>query len=287
MKKKNKMKKLIGVSGRYILISVGIVLSAAVFYSCRDKSKYKQIEPYSSSDGLAPALSKEDKWGYVDENKNEVIPCVYFYADNFVDGFAIAAKGEKEYGIIDKSGKEIVPFKYEELKTEYYAFQEGVVIARLENKYGVIDRFGKEILPCKYDAIQFDYGKKQLYCTLNDETYWFDFQGNEMIYKSGRMKIGAIDVAKNAVSFLDEETQEKLIFRSIEIIKHSDKLTVPNTKWEIYKIMCEQRNGKNFVQFVPIEGVSAIELIETLELEEGNILRYTLLNNDKLTIDLY
>lgn len=274
------MKKVIG---KYIVYGIYVVLLIMVFCSC-DRDKYKQVSPYSASDGLAPVLSRENKWGYIDENKNEVIPCIYFYADNFVDGFAIVAKGEKEYGIIDRSGKEIIPFKYEELKTEYYAFREGLVIARLGDKYGIIDKLGKEIVPFKYDDIYFDYGKKHIVnCKLDEKTYLLDFQGNEVTRKNGEMKIGSISIPQNTFILLDVRANDELTWRTIVMStkKKSDKVFAPREEKKVIKTICVQSNGEDMVRFVTKSASSSFaDDADYIAFSKHATLKYELINDE-------
>ena len=51
-------------------------------------------------------------YGYVDEDGNEIIPCIYTYLTSFKKGICIAKKGEDIYGAIDIHNRIVIPFKY-------------------------------------------------------------------------------------------------------------------------------------------------------------------------------
>jgi len=57
------------------------------------------------------AVSKNDKWGFVDSQGNEICQIKYDSCSDFLNGFAIV-EIKNQYGYIDKQGKEICKFKY-------------------------------------------------------------------------------------------------------------------------------------------------------------------------------
>ena len=79
---------------------------------------YLSIEPFS--EGLAFALNKNGKWGYIDENGNPVTEfeyddvdasAAYQFDTRFHDGGVLVRKGDK-YGAINKEGKVVIPIEY-------------------------------------------------------------------------------------------------------------------------------------------------------------------------------
>ena len=87
------------------------------------------------------------KYGFIDKNGKEVIPCNYDGASIFNEGLA-AIKLNGKWGFIDRDGIEVIPHRYEEV----YAFSEGFVAIKLNGKWGFIDKSGREVIPCKYDG---------------------------------------------------------------------------------------------------------------------------------------
>lgn len=70
------------------------------------KQDYAGILPYS--EGLAGVQSHNNKWGFIDEEGNEVIKTKFDLVTPFSDGLALVRIGYK-YTYIDKSGKLVFP----------------------------------------------------------------------------------------------------------------------------------------------------------------------------------
>lgn len=94
-----------------------------------------KVKQYSSVRGFHEgyaAVCKNNKWGFVDVNGNEVIPCDYTEISDFSDGCAAVAKGNK-YGFVDSNGRQIIPCQivYEPYSVSMASFHDGVVFIPL------------------------------------------------------------------------------------------------------------------------------------------------------------
>ena len=136
-----------------ILSTIGATDKLVDFYKkCRDdvdvlkiSSKYQfigNIKEYSYT-----RVKLNGKYGFIDKNGKDVIPCNYDGASIFNEGLA-AIKLNGKWGFIDRDGIEVIPHRYEEV----YAFSEGFVAIKLNGKWGFIDKSGREVIPCKYDG---------------------------------------------------------------------------------------------------------------------------------------
>lgn len=87
---------------------------------------------------------KDYKYGYIDFNGNEVIPCQYDYAQTFHEGRAVVGMGQElskqKYGYIDTEGKPITPIQYSSMNS----FKNGYALVRLNDRSFYIDRDGNE-----------------------------------------------------------------------------------------------------------------------------------------------
>ena len=124
---------------------------------------------------LIPIVDKNDKWGYIDKNGKEVIPCKYDCAYAFSEGLAIVGM-DCEFGFIDKNGKEVIPYKYDWAND----FSEGLAIVGIDGKYGFIDKNGKEIILDKYDLTD-DFTEGLAKVVMNDKFGFIDKNSNEVI----------------------------------------------------------------------------------------------------------
>ena len=113
--------------------------------------KYEDADAFS--DGLAKVKSAEG-WGFVNENGEEIIPCKYEDADAFSGGLA-RVKTAEGWGFVNKDGEEIIPCKYKDAD----AFSDGLARVHSKEGWGFINKDGEEIIPCKYKyADAFSYG---------------------------------------------------------------------------------------------------------------------------------
>ena len=96
--------------------------------------------------------NKENKYGFIDEKGNVVIPCRYDYIYDFEGGIAIAYLNDK-CGVIDLNGRIIVDFKYDEIES----FNVGLAKFKINNRYGYLNEKGKvEIEPVFESAYSFE-----------------------------------------------------------------------------------------------------------------------------------
>lgn len=117
------------------------ILIVIVFSGCDEIGKYQ--------DGIALIKDfRSKKYGYVDENKNHVIPVQYDLARDFDKGFAIVGIKNKK-GVINRTGKEVIPIVYDEI----YRLSEDYFRVKENSKYGLLHHTGEEIIPTVADGI--------------------------------------------------------------------------------------------------------------------------------------
>ena len=107
--------------------------------------KYEDADAFS--DGLAKVKSA-DGWGFVNENGEEIISCKYEEANNFWLGLTIVQSAEG-LGTINKDGEEIIPCKYEEVES----VRKGMTKVKSKEGWGLANENGEEIIPCKYEDV--------------------------------------------------------------------------------------------------------------------------------------
>ena len=131
---------------------------------------------------------KGDKWGYCDKDKNIVIPCIFSYANPFIDSFAkVSYKGKM--GVINSKGSLVIPCIYTPLWEVDTLNKYGICIGRRGEFYFIVDFNGKELVESIYTSCMpsiisegvINFGKN-----INIEepfkTSWglVDFNGNEL-----------------------------------------------------------------------------------------------------------
>ena len=133
---------------------------------------------YEDADNFPEGLTKvksAEGWGFVNKNGEEIISCKYEDADVFSDGLA-KVKSAEGWGFVNENGEEIVACKYEEA----HAFWLGLAKVKSTKGWGFVNKNGEEIIPCKYEkAYAFEGG---LSLVKSKEGYGFvNNKGEEII----------------------------------------------------------------------------------------------------------
>ena len=116
-------------------------------------------------------------WGFVNENGEESIPCKYKVVYDFSGGLA-RVKTKEGWGFVNKNGKEIIPCKYKEA----YGFSEGLAGVKTKKGWGFINKDGEEIIPCKYKEVSLFTMPDGLALVRSKEGYGFiNKDGEEII----------------------------------------------------------------------------------------------------------
>lgn len=131
---------------------------------------------------------EEAKWGWIDEDGKEVIPCQFDMATDMYEGVALFEAGKK-WGAVDKTGRIIVPAEYDDV---VHVSEERIRVEK-DKKLGFYDIHGSLIVPIQYDFAT-DY-KDGFSVVARDNKYgWLDKEGHEI----------ALGVYDRVVSFSEE-----------------------------------------------------------------------------------
>jgi hypothetical protein len=106
-------------------------------------ARYESIALMGFSEGLLPVQLNE-KWGYIDVNGKEVIPCIYDHAERFTEGMGMVCQMKNKkcrWGFVNKKGELVIPCEYN------YAmpFLDGKSEVTKGNKKFFIDKAGKPV----------------------------------------------------------------------------------------------------------------------------------------------
>lgn len=99
--------------------------------------------------GLLEA-SRNGKFGCVNKNGKETIPCIHEKISDLYSTI-IAATKEGKTAFFDYTGKQLTPYKYD----DYVLFSDGYSIVKKNGKYGCLYPNGTEFIPCEYDTIRY------------------------------------------------------------------------------------------------------------------------------------
>ena len=128
-------------------------------------SKFRQLTKpiYTSLEGKTEdriLVSRNGKFGFLDEKGNEIIPCQYDQAGLFKEGRTYVSINNK-WGIIDRQGRTILPIEYDNsgFRSQLYIYHEGLALIEKLGQYGFVDLEGHFLIyPCFDDAYHFADG---------------------------------------------------------------------------------------------------------------------------------
>jgi WG containing repeat len=146
--------------------------------NCTISGKLKTIDSLALKKGITQKTETHlCDYGFVNEDGEIVIPCIYPYASDFQEGHALVtvsgghyewspvdayARQYLEYigkrGFINKKGIPIGPFDAT-TGMSYQLFKNGVAIFKKEDKWSMIDTQGTVIVPFKYNNLNTYDGK--------------------------------------------------------------------------------------------------------------------------------
>jgi len=109
--------------------------------------KYDLVDGFS--EGLAAVVIRGSGWGFIDKNDSVVIPLMYDWVFHFVEGMTLATLNGKT-GFIDRTGNAVIPFKYDHAVNFSESPYKGFSMVSLDGKHGFIDKTGTEVVPLKH-----------------------------------------------------------------------------------------------------------------------------------------
>lgn len=172
--------------------------------------QYEQLGVFS--EGMA-AVKKGNKWGYINNKGEEIIPCEYTSAQKFSEGLAPVGKNDS-VGFINSQGKIVIPFDFKFAMP----FSEGLAAVYKDDHWGFIDSKGQEIIPFAYtSASQFCDG---LSLVMKEETpIYIDKQGKQAFpipveepCGAGVFSNGRAFIAKDYENFAVIDTKGEIVF---------------------------------------------------------------------------
>ena len=93
-------------------------------------------------------IENNKKWGYINEQGQEMIKPVFDEASLFSEGLAVISDSGK-YGYINKAGKKIISCQFNDAES----FHNGAAVVRKDSLYGLINRGGEFIIPANYQEL--------------------------------------------------------------------------------------------------------------------------------------
>ena len=94
---------------------------------------------------------KNDLYGLLDENGNEIVPAEYLYIDKIQDGMIPAFTKEKVFIFLDETGKKIKDVSFYDINPLYSEGLLGVADAK-SRKWGAVDKNLNYVIEPRFDS---------------------------------------------------------------------------------------------------------------------------------------
>ena len=114
-----------------------------------DYDRMKQGVPDESGEPALYIVNRFGKYGFINKNREEVVPCRYQEVSEFKEGLSRVKDGGK-WGFIDKTGREVIPCRYDVA----YDFDHGWATVHKGMMAVKVDKTGREM-----NALEFWYLK--------------------------------------------------------------------------------------------------------------------------------
>ena len=186
----------------------------------------KVVSAFNFFCGLAMVKLENDKWGYINEQGETVVPFKYADAWNFVEDLAVVYLDPQEdegakWGVIDTQGQMLFTKKFSDMEPSAYRYYNGLmpVVNQSDGRTVLLDREGKTVKKMKegvyvgaiYDEVFTVYDQE------NEKTYLMDVDGKsnlkgkyESLSYNGPLLVGSTDRKRNYLLNLEGEKLAKL-----------------------------------------------------------------------------
>lgn len=211
--------------------------------------KYAEALSYRFHEGRMK-VKKNGKYGFVNDQVTEVIPCQYDEAMEFENDL-VSVKKNGYWGYINTNNEQIVPFGYKKV----YPFSNGMAAVLNEtDSIGFINTFGLIAIPFEYDNEGTPAFRENGLCKVRKNGKWtfIDKQGtdlgidekkalallSEMSLKADDKEDGATQGQEETTHFDADEFEKKLEEQHPAKTKKSVEVVYPNV--EMKKLMMKK-----------------------------------------------
>lgn len=128
-------------------------------YTMRPVTDFVYFDPGTTYENRT-SVSRDGKFGFLDEKGNEAVPCIYDEVGLFRQGRTQVRIGKK-YGIVDTTGRIVLPIEYDNTyrKAYKYMYYEGLAMVEKDGRTGYVDLEGKLVIPMLFErGYQFTQG---------------------------------------------------------------------------------------------------------------------------------
>lgn len=199
-----------------------------------EEDKTVMINQVEKNESVLYPFESNGLWGYRDQAGNEVVPPIYFEANEFCEGLGLvkASSGQDgKYGFVDNSGTLVIECVY----YQAYSFSDGAALVSLathtdEDKWSYIDKQGNRLFDKEFTLA---HSFSENYAVVLKEGYGFPVPPSVDIQKRWSY------IGKDGNFATEMDFEEAMDFHNgYAFVKNDGKWGVINTDFE-FVIPCQ------------------------------------------------
>lgn len=169
------------------LLSKSLAINNIRIADIREFKLNTEYESFCACNGMIKIMNKETKkYGFINENSEEVFPCIYDFATDFNTDTAFAYDGKECYKLFRNGNRDFLcSIEVDLYFWENHHFSDGLLrIRNSENQYSFYDTNGKIVLTVEYEGGIGDFheGLARVHNGGEDAPYgYIDKNGEEVI----------------------------------------------------------------------------------------------------------
>lgn len=143
-----------------------LFLSTLVLAGCKDNKKVELVEPIIGGEvEIVNIARKEDKYGLISENNDEILPFVYEDLEYTVYDYSVdnskhfIAKENGKYGVVNNKGSILIPCDYDNIEyigSDWAVSGDPTIFyykVKKNGKWGLVNQKNEILVDMKYDEI--------------------------------------------------------------------------------------------------------------------------------------
>ena len=127
-------------------------------------------------EGMTMTSLYRSRWGFINQELEQVIPEIFSSAKNFSEGLA-AVETNAKWGYINREGKFVIPPRFDGAED----FKAGIAPIKIDEKWGYINMFGEVVIKAIFvEASKFESGLAKVRGD-NDSFFYINLSGKKII----------------------------------------------------------------------------------------------------------
>ena len=103
------------------------------------------------TEGLVGVADREGRYGFLDAEANQAIPCEWAYVQPFAEGLAAVEDMTGHYGFIDRRGRIVIPCEWS--RADWFS-EDLAAVMDANGEWGFINSLANLVIPCTWTEVE-------------------------------------------------------------------------------------------------------------------------------------